>query len=151
MKVTDKILKEATTDWKIQFFRYVIVGGFSFVVDYGLLFVLTEYAGFHYIVSATLSFIAGLVVNYLLSTRWIFRNSKLSSTTVEFIIYGAIGVVGLVLNNILLYLFTDVLHIHYMISKLITAALVMGWNFVGRRVILFNNDNGNENGNDNGN
>jgi len=147
MKVTDKILKEATTDWKIQFFRYVIVGGFSFVVDYGLLFVLTEYAGFHYIVSATLSFIAGLVVNYLLSTRWIFRNSKLSSTTVEFIIYGAIGVVGLVLNNILLYLFTDVLHIHYMISKLITAALVMGWNFVGRRVILFNNDNGNENGN----
>ena len=151
MKVTDKILKEATTDWKIQFFRYVIVGGFSFVVDYGLLFVLTEYAGFHYIVSATLSFISGLVVNYLLSTRWIFRNSKLSSTTVEFIIYGAIGVVGLVLNNILLYLFTDVLHIHYMISKLITAALVMGWNFVGRRVILFNNDNGNENGNDNGN
>ncbi len=147
MKVTDKILKEATTDWKIQFFRYVIVGGFSFVVDYGLLFVLTEYAGFHYIVSATLSFIAGLVVNYLLSTRWIFRNSKLSSTTVEFIIYGAIGVVGLVLNNILLYLFTDVLHIHYMISKLITAALVMGCNFVGRRVILFNNDNGNENGN----
>lgn len=147
MKVTDKILKEATTDWKIQFFRYVIVGGFSFVVDYGLLFVLTEYAGFHYIVSATLSFIAGLVVNYLLSTRWIFRNSKLSSTTVEFIIYGAIGVVGLVLNNILLYLFTDVLHIHYMISKLITAALVMGWNFVGRRVILFNNDNGNENDN----
>lgn len=147
MKVTDKILKEATTDWKIQFFRYVIVGGFSFVVDYGLLFVLTEYAGFHYIVSATLSFIAGLVVNYLLSTRWIFRNSKLSSTTVEFIIYGAIGVVGLVLNNILLYLFTDVLHIHYMISKLITAALVMGWNFVGRRVILFNNDNGNDNGN----
>ena len=147
MKVTDKILKEATTDWKIQFFRYVIVGGFSFVVDYGLLFVLTEYAGFHYIVSATLSFIAGLVVNYLLSTRWIFRNSKLSSTTVEFIIYGAIGVVGLVLNNILLYLFTDVLHIHYMISKLITAALVMGWNFVGRRVILFNNDNGNDNDN----
>ena len=141
MKVTDKILKEATTDWKIQFFRYVIVGGFSFVVDYGLLFVLTEYAGFHYIVSATLSFIAGLVVNYLLSTRWIFRNSKLSSTTVEFIVYGAIGVVGLVLNNILLYLFTDVLHIYYMISKLITAALVMGWNFVGRRVILFNNDN----------
>ena len=151
MKVTDKILKEATTDWKIQFFRYVIVGGFSFVVDYGLLFVLTEYAGFHYIVSATLSFIAGLVVNYLLSTRWIFRNSKLSSTTVEFIIYGAIGVVGLVLNNILLYLFTDVLHIHYMISKLITAALVMGWNFVGRRVILFNNDNVNDNGNENGN
>jgi putative flippase GtrA len=139
MITTDKILKKETTDWKIQLFRYVIVGGISFIVDYSLLFVLTEHVGLHYIVSATISFIAGLIVNYTISTSWIFRNSKLSNTTVEFIIYGAIGVVGLVLNNILLYLFTDILHIHYMLSKLITAALVMGWNFVGRRIILFNN------------
>lgn len=139
MITTDKILKKETTDWKIQLFRYVIVGGISFIVDYSLLFVLTEHVGLHYIVSATISFIAGLIVNYTISTNWIFRNSKLSNTIVEFIIYGAIGVVGLVLNNILLYLFTDILHIHYMISKLITAALVMGWNFVGRRIILFNN------------
>ena len=140
MITIEKILKETTTNWKIQLFRYIIVGGVAFIVDYSLLFVLTEYVGFHYIVSATFSFIAGLVVNYIISTSWIFRNSKLSSTTVEFVIYGAIGVVGVVLNNILLYLFTDILHIHYMISKLITAALVMGWNFVGRRVILFNNN-----------
>jgi putative flippase GtrA len=139
MITTDKILKKETTDWKIQLFRYVIVGGISFIVDYSLLFVLTEHVGLHYIVSATISFIAGLIVNYTISTSWIFRNSKLSNTTVEFIIYGAIGVVGLFLNNILLYLFTDILHIHYMLSKLITAALVMGWNFVGRRIILFNN------------
>ena len=142
MITTDKILKKETTDWKIQLFRYVIVGGISFIVDYSLLFVLTEHVGLHYIVSATISFIAGLIVNYTISTSctsWIFRNSKLSNTTVELIIYGAIGVVGLVLNNILLYLFTDILHIHYMLSKLITAALVMGWNFVGRRIILFNN------------
>ena len=140
MITIEKILKETTTNWKIQLFRYIIVGGVAFIVDYSLLFVLTEHVGFHYIVSATFSFIAGLVVNYIISTSWIFRNSKLSSTTVEFVIYGAIGVVGVVLNNILLYLFTDILHIHYMISKLITAALVMGWNFVGRRVILFNNN-----------
>lgn len=128
-----------TTNWKIQLFRYVFVGGFSFIVDYGLLFLLTDFFHLHYLISATISFIAGLVVNYLLSTKWIFRKSKLSNTTLEFLIYGIIGVVGLILNNILLYVFTDLLNIHYMISKLITAVIVMGWNFFGRRIILFKN------------
>ena len=139
MYIAKKILFVETNDWKIQFFRYVIVGGVSFIIDYGLLYFLTEFCHFHYLISATLSFIVGLVVNYLLSTKWIFRQSKLTSTALEFIIYGVIGIVGLILNNILLYIFTDILHIHYMISKLITAALVMSWDFVGRRIILFEN------------
>lgn len=126
-----------TNNWFAQFLRYVIVGGIAFVVDYGLLFVLTEFLNFHYLVSATISFIAGLVVNYVISTKWIFTKSKLQNRYMEFIIYGIIGVVGLLINNVLLYLLTDFLHLYYMLSKLVTAAIVMGWNFIGRRVILF--------------
>jgi len=122
----------------IQFFRYCFVGGAAFIVDYGLLFVLTEYCGLHYLWSATISFIAGLIVNYALSTWWIFRNSKLKNKMVEFLVFSIIGVIGLGFNNLFLYLFTDKLHIHYMISKLITAAIVMIWNFLGRKLILFN-------------
>lgn len=122
----------------IQLFRYTIVGGVSFLVDYALLFTLTEYLHLHYLLSATISFVAGLVVNYLISTSWIFRHSKLKSRSSEFMIYGVIGVIGLLLNNLLLYVFTDWMGIHYMFSKLITAVLVMGWNFMGRKFILFN-------------
>jgi len=128
-----------TNNWLIQLFRYCFVGGFAFIVDYGLLYILTEYAGFHYLISATISFIAGLIVNYLLSTWWIFRNSKLKNKAAEFTVFALIGVIGLLLNNLLLYVFTDLLHVHYMISKLIVAALVMIWNFFGRKLILFKN------------
>ena len=55
----------------------------------------------------------------------------------EFAVYGIIGVVGLLLNNLLLYIFTDHLHLHYMLSKLIAAATVLAWNFLGRKIILF--------------
>jgi putative flippase GtrA len=126
-----------TTNWIIQLFRYVFVGGFAFIVDYSLLFLLTESLGIYYILSATISFIAGLIINYIISTQWIFKKSRLSNTAIEFIVYGIIGVIGLLLNDLILYLFTDIMHNHYMISKLIAAALVMGWNFVGRRTILF--------------
>lgn len=137
-KFLKKIFLEETDNWFIQLFRYLFVGGAAFLVDYGLLVLLTEVCGLHYLVSATISFIAGLIVNYLLSTSWIFRKSKMENKWAEFLIFSIIGVVGLLLNNLLLYLFTDLAHIHYMISKLITTAIVMLWNFGARKIILFN-------------
>ncbi len=122
----------------IQLFRYLFVGGFAFVVDFGLLFLLTDCASFYYIVSATISFIAGLGVNYLLSTRWIFRHSRLKNKAAEFAVYALIGVVGLLLNDLLIYVFTEFADFHYLVSKLLTTALVMLWNFFGRKLILFN-------------
>ena len=136
-----KILFGKTTNLFIQFFRYTLVGGLAFVVDLVLLFVLTEYAHWHYLVSATLSFLAGLLVNYILSTQWIFRSSKIKNKKIEFILFGLIGVIGLGLNNVLLYFFTDLIGLYYMLSKLINAVLVYAWNFLGRSYFLFNAKN----------
>ena len=123
----------------VQLFRYLFVGGTAFLVDYGLLYVLTEYCGMHYLLSATLAFIAGLVVNYLISTKWVFRTgAALTNKAAEFTVFALIGVVGLLLNNVLLYVFTDICLINYMISKLIATAVVTGWNFGARKFILFN-------------
>ena len=46
------IFKGKTDNTIVQLFRYTFVGGFAFVVDFGLLYVLTEYAHFHYLLSA---------------------------------------------------------------------------------------------------
>ena len=140
MNFLKRVFVTDTSNGWIQLFRYLFVGGFAFLVDYSLLYVLTEYVHLHYLISASISFIAGLVTNYILSTHWIFRHSKLESKTAEFIIFSIIGVVGLGLNNLLLYAFTDRLHLHYMLSKLVTAAIVLLWNFFGRKLILFKNN-----------
>ena len=134
-----KLLIDETNHWFPQLIRYIFVGGLAFLVDYGLLFLLTEAAGMHYLFSATLSFIAGLLTNYFISIRWIFRQSKLQSRLTELLIFSIIGIIGLGLNNLFLYALTEYLHLHYLLSKLITAAIVMLWNFLGRRIILFKN------------
>ena len=88
MNPTDKFKKifyGASDNLLIQFVRYFFVGGFAFIVDFGLLYILTEYAGLHYLLSATLSFIAGLVVNYIISCIWVFNNSKFRNRIVEFL------------------------------------------------------------------
>ena len=121
----------------VQFMRYGVIGGLAFVVDFTALLGLTELAHFHYLVAATVGFLLGLLVNYELATRWVFDYRRISSRRVEFLLFGVVGLVGLVLNNLGLYIMAGVFGLDYRIAKLITAALVLVFNFSVRRVLLF--------------
>ncbi len=132
-----KYLRDPTDNGWIQLFRYGFVGGTAFLVDFGLLAAFTELAGFNYLVSAALSFIAGLTINYLLSVTWVFASRKLSSRQAEFTLFTVIGVVGLGFNELFMWIFTDGLGWHYLVSKIVTTAVVFLWNFLARRFLLF--------------
>ena len=119
-------------------FRYGFVGGVAFLVDYGTLFVLTHYAGVPYLWSAAIAFILGLVTNYLISISWVFQHSGKMRVWQEFVCFAIIGVIGLGLNELIMYVGTDMMHLHYMISKLISTAIVFFWNFFARKFMLFN-------------
>ncbi len=120
-----------------QLLRYTVVGGISFVVDYGSLWLLTEVAGLPYLWSAAIAFILGLTCNYLLSTRWVFGESRISNLWGEFAAVALIGVVGLGLNELIMYAFTDGIGLHYMLSKIISTGIVFFWNFLARRFLVF--------------
>ena len=132
-----KLFKDKTGNTLIQLFRYGFVGGIAFLVDYGILYALTEFFGLHYLLSATIAFIFGLVTNYLLSVVWVFNSHKAESRWTEFTVFALIGIIGLGLNALIMYLCTDVLAIHYLISKLISTVIVFFWNFFARKTILF--------------
>ena len=140
-KWTDKLLKAPSDNVVIQLFRYGFVGGVAFLVDYGAMVLLTEWFGLNYLLSATISFILGLTTNYILSVSWVFDKRKVSNRWAEFLLFAAIGVVGLGLNSLFMYLCTDKWGVHYMISKVIATAIVFFWNFFVRRFTLFRHDN----------
>ena len=52
--------------------------------------------------------------------------------------FAIIGVIGLIFNELIMYAGTDILHLHYMVSKLISTAIVFFWNFFARKFLLFN-------------
>ena len=132
-----KILLESTNNTFLQFIRYTFVGGFAFVVDFILLYVLTEYMHIYYLLSATISFTVGLIVNYLFSKIWIFQTER-KIQLIEFLVFSFIGVIGLGFNNLFLWLFTEYCAIHYLLAKIFTTIIVYIWNFFARKYILFN-------------
>lgn len=133
-----KIFREKTDRTLFQLVRYTFVGGLAFIVDFCTLWILTEYLSLHYLVSAAIAFILGLVTNYFLSTGWVFNRHKLSDRKIEFIIFALIGLAGLGLNELFLWILTDLAGIYYLLSKILTAILVYLWNFFTRKMILFN-------------
>jgi putative flippase GtrA len=57
---------------KIQAWRFIVTGGLSAIVDYGL-YVTLHALGLPWDVAKTLSFIAGTVTAYLINRRWTFQ------------------------------------------------------------------------------
>lgn len=109
-------------------------------MDFFLLWFLTEIGGINYLLSATLSFLTGLVVNYLISTRWVFEEdwAVLKNKVIEFFFFLLIGVIGLILNDLILWLVTEKFSLYYLFSKIISAGIVYLWNFFARKYLLFN-------------
>ncbi|MBN8512858.1 MAG: GtrA family protein [Candidatus Accumulibacter sp.] len=120
-----------------QFAQYVCVGGLAFGVDIAALFLLTEKVGFHYISSASIAFVLGLATNYILCVAVVFDYRALQNLAHEFVIFSLIGVAGLLLNNLLIFLFTEFLGFYYLVSKAGAAVFILFFNFFLRRLWLF--------------
>jgi putative flippase GtrA len=121
-----------------EFYRYVLVGGLATVFDATTLFSLTHFAGVNYLISAPIGFSLGTFVNYLLSGSWVFERRRLKNNkSAELTIFTLIGVVGLSLNELILWFFQSKLGIYYLIAKGVSAVVVLAWNFGARKAILF--------------
>jgi putative flippase GtrA len=123
-----------------QFLRYMVTGGVAFVADFGL-FALCLYGfGWHYLLANLVGLVAGLVLNYAMSILWVFTACKRILKTqkgIEFVLFALVGIAGVGINQLLMYLMVDGMALNEMLSKIIAAALVLMWNFGARKLLLF--------------
>ena len=119
-----------------QFMKFGVVGAIAFVIDYGLLAFLTEVFGIDYLVSATISFTASVVFNYVASMRYVFTHKEDMSRRREFVIFVVLSVIGLAINNVCMWAGVELLGVHYLLTKIAATAIVMVWNFVTRKIFL---------------
>lgn len=128
-----------------EFIRYGIVGGISFLVDFSVLYLFREIVlantgkwGVYF--AAAIGFTAGLIVNYFLSLMFVFlsaKNYKKGKDIKSFMIFSIIGIIGLGLTELGIYVGTDLMHINYLIAKIIITAIILLWNYGGRKLLIF--------------
>lgn len=119
-----------------QIVKFGFVGGTAFIIDYGALFILTEFLGVHYLISGTISFALSVIYNYILSVKWVFDTKNNKDKKREFIIFLILSIIGLGINQVIMWLAVEKFHIYYMVSKIAATVVVMIYNFVTRKMIL---------------
>lgn len=132
-----------------QIFKFAIVGGISFVVDFTVYTILCNVLNVHYQIAGVSGFVIALIVNYILSMRYVFASKDDMSKKKEFIIFAILSIIGAGLNALILYLCVDVAYagsvmLQGMISdkwmnivaKVVATAIVMVYNFITRKIFL---------------
>ncbi len=122
----------------IQFFRYIFVGGLASIIDMMALWLLYSKLGLEEYIAVAIAFLCGLIVNYVLSTHFVFVGVSLHHEhTIKFSVYFTISTIGLALTELFMFIFDSALHFHYMLAKLLTVILEFVWSFSAKKLILY--------------
>lgn len=138
MKILDRSIQIINQkDIYGEIFRYLIIGGTAFIFDYGTLLLLNKTFGLNYLIAATVAFSVGIVVNYLGSVFFVFQVRCFQNEHIERVVFLLIGIIGLIINDGMLFLLTGMMLIPIEFSKILTQTVVLFWNFAARKYILF--------------
>ena len=76
-------------------------------------------------------------INYIASVKWVFDVDKeKNSKTKELIVFIILSVIGLGINELIMWIMDKEFGIYYMISKIVATAVVMCYNFITRKLFL---------------
>ena len=120
-----------------QLIRSIVSSNIAYLIDLGILWALTELLNVYYLVSAGIGFVVGTTAAYALNILWVFGRRRLRNRPVEYAVFFLIGLVGLFLNEVLIWYFSERVGTHYLLSKVVASTLVFSFNFGCRKYLLF--------------
>lgn len=112
--------------WK--FLKFGIVGGSGVFVDFGITWLLKEKLKLNAYLANSMGFTAAVISNFVLNRIWTFNNHD-PHVALQFGKFAMVAVVGLALNNSIIYLLTERFKTNFYVAKLIATGFVMIWNF----------------------
>ena len=119
----------------IQLIKFGIVGVVATVIDFGVLMLLTEMLHIDVLVSSAVAFSVSVIANYILSMLFVFKGGK-NGKVKEFILFVVLSVGGLLINQFIMWLGTEILMLYYLWVKVFACIFVPIYNFVTRKIFL---------------
>jgi putative flippase GtrA len=116
---------------------YAAASACALVVDIMMLAVLVRFLSWWYLAAASVSFVLGLVVAYVISTNFVFSHRRLQSRCIEFFSFAAIGALGLAVNATVIFAAVKYIGMNYLVAKCVAAGFTFFCNFISRRQLLF--------------
>ena len=113
----------------LKFLKFCVVGFSGMVVDFGFTWLCKEKFKWNKYVSNSIGFVLAATNNYIWNRWWTFQSDN-ANIPIEYGKFLVISVIGLGLNNLVIYLLHEKLKLNFYFAKLIAIGVVTVWNFV---------------------
>jgi len=116
-----------------RFIRFCLVGASGVLVNMGLLWLLTEYVGLFYLISAAISIESSIISNFVLNDFFTFPDRRAKGRSQFFgrlRKFNLVSLGGLCVNMAVLWTLTSVFGVYYLVSNLFGIAAAMLWNYL---------------------
>lgn len=118
-----------STNFIVKFIKFGVVGFSGVFVDFGTTYFFKEIIKINKFLANSIGFTLAASSNYVLNRIWTFESTN-QEITKQYIMFLLISLVGLAINNIVIYILNGKLRINnFYFAKLIATLIVMLWNF----------------------
>lgn len=114
---------------------YGIIGCFTASLDFAVFTLLSKYVGIYYIVANCISVLVGITTSFILNRSINFKVKD--KTGQRFVVFLAVGLFGLLLSNLILYIGIDSLHLDKLLVKLMSIIFVVLIQYILNKFITF--------------
>ncbi len=117
--------------------RYAGISVLALGVDAGLMALLIAHAGWPAVPASAIGFAAGTLVAYQLASTWAFRGHVHRHGVSGWVAFSFIGVGGLCINSVFVWLGIAMLGLGWPVAKLGAAAGSFIFNYAVRKAVLY--------------
>ncbi len=119
----------------IQLIKFGIVGVIATLIDLAVLMILKEFMHIDVLVASAGAFSVSVIANYILSMLFVFKGGQ-NSKVKEFIVFVAFSIGGLLLNQFIMWIGTEIMTAYYLWVKGFALVFVPIYNFITRKIFL---------------
>ncbi|SEB09141.1 GtrA family protein [Pedobacter hartonius] len=122
--------------FKQQVFKFILVGGFCACIEFITFNTFIDFFKIEYLVANVISIVIAVVINYVLSRAFVFEKSKHSKRN-EFLSFVLFSVLAIVLNQLILWVFFEVIKLDIRLCKALAIIIVAFFNYLTKKHIVF--------------
>ena len=118
-----------------QFLAFTGVGAVGTAGHYLTLILLVETLQWNPVLSTSLGFVVGALINYILNYKYTFSSNKSHHETLfRFLL---VAVIGALINSGIMYLGTTLWSVNYLLTQLVATGIVLIQNFTLNKLWTF--------------
>jgi putative flippase GtrA len=118
-----------------KFIKFIIVGFWGMAVDFSITILLKEKLKVNRYISNSAGFTVAASTNYLFNRLWTFGSNN-PKILVEYSTFFLISLIGLLINNLIIYLLEKKLRFYF--AKFVAIMVTSLWNFLANYYLNFN-------------